>query len=284
MDLAEQAFPGWRLQVGTAPARDSRVKRKRPESRAVSEESGRVRIGVSACLLGQAVRYDGGHKRNRFLIDDFARRVEFVPVCPEVELGLGVPREAISLVLERGQVRLLGNETGRDLTRAMKSFAARRVEALARENLSGYVLKKDSPSCGMARVETRGARGRISRDGRGLFANELIRRFPDLPIEQEDRLADARVRKNFLERALAHSQLRAFFASRWTPARLAAFHRAHKARLAVHSRTARRELDRLVANAGRISAARLRVLYTSAFMCALNGPFESRRNTDRRSR
>lgn len=259
------------------------MKRAPGESAAGSEQSGRVRIGVSACLLGKAVRYDGGHKRNRFLIEEFARRVEFVPVCPEVELGLGVPREPISLVRQGGQVRLLGSETGRDLTRAMNSFAGRRVRMLARENLSGYVLKKDSPSCGMARVEIRQARGRVSRDGRGLFADALIRRFPDLPIEQEDRLADPRVRKDFLERALAYSRLRAFFASRWTGERLAAFHRARMAQLAVHSRGACRELDRLVADAGRIPPARLRALYMSLFMRALNGP-PRRRSTNRRSR
>src|ERR1700722_14547842 len=111
-----------------------------------------IRIGISACLLGKEVRFDGGHKRSDFLVDVLGPFVEFVPVCPEVEIGLGVPRETLRLVRDGGEIRLIGNKSGVDQTVAMRRYADRRTVALANDDLSGYVLKKDSPSCGMERV------------------------------------------------------------------------------------------------------------------------------------
>ena len=112
-----------------------------------------IRLGVSSCLLGDEVRYDGGHKRNRFVTDLLAQFVEWVPVCPEVEVGMSTPRPALRLVREGDEVRMLEIASGRDHTREMKRFAARRVRALRGLELCGYVLKKDSPSCGMTRVK-----------------------------------------------------------------------------------------------------------------------------------
>src|SRR5512133_3246689 len=112
-----------------------------------------VRIGVSSCLLGQKVRFDGGHKRDAFLVDTFGRHVEWVPVCPEVEVGMGTPREPIRLVRHGAAVRLLGVKSAIDHTQAMRQWAARRADELASEDLDGYILKKDSPSCGMERVK-----------------------------------------------------------------------------------------------------------------------------------
>src|SRR5271156_6345001 len=111
-----------------------------------------IRIGISACLLGQEVRFDGGHKRSDFLVDIFGPFVEFVPVCPEVEVGLGVPRETLRLVRASAEIRLIGNKSGADQTLAMRRYSDRRTVELADDDLSGYVLKKDSPSCGMERV------------------------------------------------------------------------------------------------------------------------------------
>src|SRR5271163_5097521 len=134
--------------------------------------AGAIRIGVSACLLGQEVRFDGGHKRNDFLTGTLGDFVEFVAVCPEIDIGLGIPRESLRLVRSGdGAVRMVANKSGADLTEAMNAYAERRVAALEREDLSGYVLKKDSPSCGMERVRIYSRAGMPLRNGRGLFAD-----------------------------------------------------------------------------------------------------------------
>jgi uncharacterized protein YbgA (DUF1722 family)/uncharacterized protein YbbK (DUF523 family) len=228
-----------------------------------------VRIGVSACLLGCKVRFDGGHKRDSFLLDTLSRFVEFVPVCPEVELGLGVPRESLHLERERGEVRLIGNKSRIDHTEAMRDYAAQRIHVLAAYDLSGYVLKKNSPSCGMERVRVYTANGTVSRGGRGLFAKELLQRFTHLPVEEEGRLNDARIRDNFIERVFAYRRMRALFAQDWSHAELIAFHTAHKLQLMAHSPRACEELGRLVANGGRRARDKLRSEYEAAFMTAL---------------
>lgn len=228
-----------------------------------------IRIGVSSCLLGEQVRFDGGHKRDAFLVDIFGRFVEFVPVCPEFEVGLGVPRETLRLALGADDVRLIANRSGVDHTDAMRSFARNRVAALLRANLSGYVLKKDSPSCGMERVRVYSSNGMPTRDGRGLFAEELMRQLSYLPIEEEGRLNDARLRENFIERVFAYHRLRSFFASRWTVGKLVAFHTAQKLQLMAHSPRAYEELGRMVADAKQRDRNQLRNEYQASFMTAL---------------
>jgi uncharacterized protein YbbK (DUF523 family) len=175
----------------------------------VSEETRRPRIGVSACLLGEEVRYDGGHKRDSFLVDVLGPHVEWVPVCPEVEIGLGAPRPAMRLVRIGGDTRMITPETGADHTDAMRAYADHRVEELALEGLAGYVLKKGSPSCGMERVKLYpAAGGEPVREARGLFAEALLRRFPGLPIEEEDRLHDPVLCESFVTRIfLRHGEL-----------------------------------------------------------------------------
>jgi uncharacterized protein YbbK (DUF523 family) len=152
-----------------------------------------VRIGISSCLLGEEVRYDGEHKRDPYLVQTLGPMVEWVPVCPEVEVGLGTPRESIRLVRDAKELdalRLVTGKTGIDLTTRMRRYARQRVRELAKENLSGYILKKDSPTCGMARVKVWQEKGMAERNGRGLFAAELIRQFPNMPTEEEGRLRD----------------------------------------------------------------------------------------------
>ena len=235
--------------------------------------SGAIRIGVSACLLGQEVRFDGGHKRSDFLTGTLAGFVEFVAVCPEVDIGLGIPRESLRLVRnDSGAVRLVANKSGADLTDTMSAYAERRAAALEREDLSGYVLKKDSPSCGMERVRIYGHAGMPARDGRGLFAEALIRRLPNLPVEEEGRLNDPNLRENFIERVFAYHRLRALFAMRnprWTAGALVAFHTAHKLTLMAHSPRAYAELGRLVAASKRIERAELCERYSAEFMAAM---------------
>ena len=170
------------------------------------------RIGISTCLLGEEVRHDGGHKRDQLLMDTLGQCVEWVPVCPEVELGLGIPREPIQLVRGAGsstQVRLQTIETGVDLTTRMRSFAGERVTALAEEHLSGYIFKAGSPSCGVEHVDVWHPNNTPEPVGRGLFAEELMRQFPDLPVEEEGRLYDPGVRERFIKRVFAYAESRA---------------------------------------------------------------------------
>ena len=242
-----------------------------------------IRIGVSSCLLGEQVRFDGGHKRSDFLTETLGRFVEFVPVCPELEIGLGVPRESIRLV--RGPdhadaIRLVGNKTGHDHTDKMHAFAERRTAALGREELSGYVLKKDSPSCGVERVRVYGPSGMATRDGAGLFASALTRRYPSLPVEEEGRLNDSHLRENFVERVFAYRRLRSFFAARWTIGGLVQFHTAHKLVLMAHSPKAYSELGRFVANAKRLARDQMRDDYELAFMDALRKLATTARHTN----
>jgi uncharacterized protein YbgA (DUF1722 family)/uncharacterized protein YbbK (DUF523 family) len=239
----------------------------------------RPRIGISACLLGEAVRWDAGHKRDAYLVDVIGAHVEWVPVCPEVEAGFGTPRETMQLVRDAsGSVKLMTTKTGRNVTGRMTRFARTRVDALARANLSGYVLKKDSPSCGMERVrvydhatETResSARRAPARNGRGLFATALLARCPDLPVEEEGRLSDPRLRENFIERVFAYHRLRSLFDAKWTVADLVQFHTAHKLTLLAHSPAAYRSLGRLVAAARSQRRSALAQDYQSGFMRAL---------------
>jgi uncharacterized protein YbgA (DUF1722 family)/uncharacterized protein YbbK (DUF523 family) len=228
-----------------------------------------IRVGVSACLLGQEVRFDGGHKRSDFLVDELGPFVQFVPVCPEFEIGLGVPRETLRLERNGGGIQLIANHSRIDHTMSMQRFAARRTAALDSEDLSGYVLKKDSPSCGMQRVEIYGKSELPSRDGVGLFAAALIARYPNLPIEEEGRLNDPRLRENFIERIFAYRRLRSFFAARWTLGGVIAIHTAHKLVLMAHSPKSYSELGRFVANTKNLGRDEIRERYLREMMIAL---------------
>lgn len=161
----------------------------------------RLRIGISQCLLGDHVRYDGGHKRDDLLADSLSQQVEWVAVCPEVEAGLGIPREPMRLEGTIPSPRLVTTMTRVDHTAAMRQFSVRRLRELERLDLSGYVFKARSPSCGIGRVPLVNAQGMEIPVGVGLFAQALIAHFPLLPVEDEDRLHDPEILKDFLKRA-----------------------------------------------------------------------------------
>ncbi len=239
-----------------------------------------IRIGISSCLLGEQVRFDGGHKRDGFLVDTFGRWVEWVPVCPEVEVGLGVPRPTMRLARHETAIRLVTPKTGDDHTEAMEAYSRRRAGELAREDLVGYVLKKDSPTCGMERVKVYDRHGTPARTGVGLFAAALLARLPLLPVEEEGRLSDPRLRENFVERVFAYRRLRSFFAGRWTVGALVRFHTAHKLLVMSHSTVAYQALGRLVAAAKSLERAALRERYEREFMEALRGIATTRRHTN----
>jgi uncharacterized protein YbbK (DUF523 family)/uncharacterized protein YbgA (DUF1722 family) len=242
--------------------------------------SDKPRIGVSACLLGDEVRFDGGHKRDAFLTDILAPHVEFVRVCPEVEVGMGTPRETLRLVRNRARrVRMITTRTQIDHTDAMIEWARRRLRQLAAERLSGYILKKDSPSCGMEHVKVFNGAGLAHRNGRGIFAEALMTAYPALPVEEEGRLADPVLRENFIERIFAYQRLLAFFGGRWTRVSLVAFHAAHKMSLLAHSATAYSELGRRVAAAGSTPREVVRKQYETRFMRALSIVSTTRRHT-----
>ena len=232
-----------------------------------------LRIGISSCLLGDEVRFDGGHKRDAFLTGTLAPYVEWVRVCPEVEVGMGVPRETLRLVRAGRDTRMITTRTGIDHTDSMRAYAERRTKELESLGLRGYVLKKDSPSCGMEGVKVYGRDGRAPvPNGVGLFAAVLKQRFPLLPIEDEGRLQDPVLRENFIERVFAYDRLRSLFDGRWTLKDLAAFHTAHKMALLAHSTAAYRELGRLVRAGKTLPRAGLRRRYEQLFMRTLARP------------
>ena len=234
-----------------------------------ADRSEPIRIGISSCLLGDRVRFDGGHKRDRFLTETFGKFVQWVPVCPEVEAGLGTPRESMRLVAAGNQLHVLSVKTRTDNTGRLEAHAIRRVASLASAELSGYVLKKDSPSCGVYRVKVYGESGVPTRTGRGLFASALLARMPHLPVEEEGRLADPVLRENFVERVFAYARVRALFDRRWSVGALVRFHTAHKLMVMAHSPAAYRELGRLTAAARSLSAPELELRYVDRLMTAL---------------
>ena len=232
-------------------------------------EPQKIRLGVSACLLGQSVRYDGGHKRDAFLTDTLGPFVEWVPVCPEVEIGLGVPRPPIRLIGDSGAPRLVVERTGEDLTARMRRWARGRIRELEALGLHGYVLKRSSPSCGLVRVRVYDEEGRPGRVGRGVFAAALTDALPLLPVEEEGRLNDDALRESFIERVFAAARWQAFITSRPRVRDLVAFHAAHKFAILAHSPRDYAELGRLVAAAGPRLAAETLATYGTRFMRAL---------------
>lgn len=215
-----------------------------------NEQEPVLRLGISACLLGHEVRYNSGHKRDDFLVHTLGSHVRWYPLCPEVEIGLGIPRESIRLAGNKENPRLIAPQSGKDHTQTMNRWARSRLDEIEQWRLHGYVLKKDSPSCGLFRVRVYRDKGAPARDGRGLFAGELTRRLPLLPVEEEGRLNDPRLRENFIERLFAYQRWRHFMESDPTPKGLVQFHTAHKLIFLAHSPQRHRELGRLAAAAG----------------------------------
>lgn len=206
-----------------------------------------VRIGISSCLLGERVRYDGGHKRDDYLVDVVSRYVEWVPVCPEVEAGMGTPRDTVQLTQIGGDIRILTKE-GVDQTEAVDGYAQQHVKTLEWVKLSGYIMKSRSPSCGMARVPVIQANGSVSRNGRGIFSSRLMDALPHLPVEEESRLHNPRLRENFISRVFACYRWLQLISTGLTRDSLMSYHQAYKYLLMAHSQEGTRRLGRLLAN------------------------------------
>ena len=233
-----------------------------------------VRLGVSACLLGHQVRFDAGHKRDRFLLEEVAPHASLVPVCPEVELGLGTPRETIRLVRSKGDAdaRLVAPRSGADLTEAMIRLAERRVEQLRARDLDGFVLERGSPTCGMERVRVYDDHGVPTKDGVGVFARVLMERWPELPVEEKGRLNDPRLRESFFERVFAYRRVKDALSEGWRPRDLVEHHTREKLLLLAHDPASYSTLGRLVAEAGLRDRDDLRSRYVRTYMRALSRP------------
>ncbi len=227
------------------------------------------KLGISTCLLGQRVRYDGGHKRDYFLTEIFGPFVDWVPVCPELEVGMGVPREPVRLVGNALEPSMIAERSGKNWTAEMKRFSARRIGELKKLNLSGYVFKKDSPSCGMERVKIYTHRVGATRDGRGLFAAAVMNELPLLPVEEEGRLNDPGLRENFIERVFVYRRWQEAESGVKSVRALVGFHTAHKFQLLAHSERTYRELGRVVASAKQTPIARAYDRYGRGLMGAL---------------
>jgi len=228
------------------------------------------RVGISACLLGQPVRYDGGHKRDAFLADTFGRFVKWVPVCPEVECGLPVPREAMHLAGDPDSPRLITTRTRIDHTERMLAWAHGRVKELEKEDLCGFIFKANSPSSGMKRVRIYDEHGAPRRSGVGLFARTFVEHFPLLPCEEDGRLQDPALRENFIERIFCLKRYRDFLRSDGSVGGLASFHADHKMLLMAHSPELDRELGRLVAQAKQVPRRELLARYEGSMLKALS--------------
>jgi uncharacterized protein YbgA (DUF1722 family)/uncharacterized protein YbbK (DUF523 family) len=228
-----------------------------------------TRIGVSRCLLGEEVRYDGGHKRDRFLTDVLGRYVEWVPICPEVEAGFGAPREAMRLIGTPQHPRLVTIKSGTDHTRALETMATNRIEELKHLDLAGYVFKKGSPSCGTERVRVYNKEGVVSRNGIGLFARAFIEQFPLIPVEEEGRLCDSTLRENFIERVFCYRRWQDLIHNGVTRQALIQFHTIHKYILLAHHPQHYKVLGRLVGEAHQHRPKDLVHRYGELFMKAL---------------
>jgi len=233
-------------------------------------DTARIKLGVSTCLLGESVRYDGGHKQDHFITDTLGIYVAYVPVCPEVECGLGVPREAMRLKGDPAAPRLVTIKTGVDLTKRMVTWAEKRLRELAGEDLCGFIFKSRSPSSGMERVKVYNDKGMPMKNGRGIFAGLFMDRFPLIPTEEEGRLKDPLLRENFIERIFTLKRWREVLSKGKTMGRLVDFHTCHKLLILSHSEKRYREMGRLVAEGKRYSPKVLYDRYEELLMAALS--------------
>lgn len=211
--------------------------------------STKIRIGISQCLLGAKVRYDGQHKHSKYITQNLGPFFEFVPFCPENDSGMGTPRESMHL---RGDVeapRLIGNRSGEDKTDQLLSYTQQRVPAFSNDDIAGIIFKKGSPSCGVYGVTPKTEKGMPGgKSGAGLFVREVQRSFPNLPIEEEGRLNDPGLRELFIEKVFTHHRWREAEKAGWTSSSLLAFHERHKYLLMSHSPERLRTLGRLLSD------------------------------------
>jgi uncharacterized protein YbgA (DUF1722 family)/uncharacterized protein YbbK (DUF523 family) len=240
----------------------------------------KIKLGISSCLLGEKVRYDGGHQWDRFITDTLGSYVEFVAVCPEVESGLAVPREAMRLVGDPAHPRLLTVRTGLDHTERLAAWARSRVQELAAQDLCGFIFKSKSPSSGMARVKVYNDHGIPAPRGVGIFARVFMERFPGLPVTDEGRLHDPALRENFIERLFVLKRWRELLAQNHGIGSLVDFHTRHKLLILAHSPSHYRDLGKLVARGREIPLKELSAGYQTLLLEALRLQATPRKNAN----
>jgi uncharacterized protein YbgA (DUF1722 family)/uncharacterized protein YbbK (DUF523 family) len=240
----------------------------------------RIKLGISSCLLGRNVRYDGGHKHDRYLTDVLGKFVDWVPVCPEVECGLPVPREAMHLLGDPESPRLVTIRTGIDHTDRMLDWMEGKLPELEKEELCGFVFKSRSPSSGMKAVKVYNPPAAPVKKGIGIFARAFMERFPLMPVEEEGRLHDARLRENFIERFFVFRRWRDFLKTDGTIRGLVSFHTDHKLLIMAHSQKALKTLGKSVAAPGHTDPEELFQNYLEVLMDGLLLHATARKNTN----
>jgi len=240
----------------------------------------KIRIGISSCLLGEKVRYDGGHKQDRYLTDTLGRYVEWVPVCPEVEYGLPIPREAMRLVGDPEAPRLVTVRTGKDHTDGMRAWAREKLSALEGKDLCGFIFKSRSPSSGYKGVKVYTSSGMPVQKGTGIFAGAFIHHFPLIPVEDDGRLYDPELRENFIERVFVYKRWKDFLGNDGTAGGLVSFHTDIKLLLMSHSQKHYSMLGRMVAMGKKERKGELLDRYISLLMEGLRPIATVKKNTN----
>jgi uncharacterized protein YbgA (DUF1722 family)/uncharacterized protein YbbK (DUF523 family) len=246
----------------------------------IRNSESKIKVGVSSCLLGEKVRWDGNHKRDLMVKNQLGRMFEWVPTCPEVEIGMGIPREAVQLTGNSKTPRMVGNQTGTDWTARMNRYSKKRSAELAKMGVCGYIFKSRSPSCGISRIPVTHKNIMTKKYGRGLFADSFMLQCALVPVEDEDRLHDARLRENFITRIFAYHRLAQLLNNPFSRKTLVDFHTAHKFLLLAHSRKHYDALGKLAANAKQHSPSELKRRYAEAFMQAFTYKTTTRKNAD----
>jgi uncharacterized protein YbgA (DUF1722 family)/uncharacterized protein YbbK (DUF523 family) len=240
----------------------------------------KIKLGISTCLLGENVRYDGGHKLDRFLTDTLGQYVEYVPVCPEVECGLPVPRESMHLEGDPESPRLVTSRTKQDMTERMARWAKRRVVEMEGEGLYGFIFKSDSPSSGMERVRVYNEKGMPVKKGIGMFARIFMEHFPLLPVEEDGRLHDPNLRENFIERIFILKRWREALTKKESRGIVVNFHTKHKLLILSHSPKHYQTMGKLVAKAKELSIKELYQQYQTILMETLQLKTTSKKNAN----
>jgi uncharacterized protein YbgA (DUF1722 family)/uncharacterized protein YbbK (DUF523 family) len=240
----------------------------------------KIKLGISACLLGENVRYDGGHKLDRFLTDTLGQYVEYVPVCPEVECGLGVPREPMHLEGDPDSPRLVTIRTKQDMTDHMVKWALKRVVELEKEDLCGFIFKSDSPSSGMERVRVYNEKGMPVKKGIGMFARIFMEHFPLLPVEEEGRLHDPGLRENFIERIFTLKRWRGVLRKKENRGNIVEFHTKHKLLILSHGQKHYRMMGSLVARGKGLPLKELYRQYQTLLMESLHLKTSPKKNAN----
>ena len=240
----------------------------------------RIKLGISTCLLGENVRYDGGHKLDRFLTDTLGQYVEYVPVCPEVECGLPIPRESMHLEGDPERPRLVTSRTHEDKTEQMVKWAKKRVVELEKEDLCGFIFKSNSPSSGMERVKIRNEKGMPVKKGVGMFARIYMEHFPLIPVEEDGRLHDPKLRENFIERIFTMMRWRELLRQKSSMGDLVDFHTCNKLLILSHSPKHHRMMGKLVADGKGMPIKKLYREYERLLMEALKLKTTAKKNTN----